>query len=215
MNVKLKIFILILIGLIIGYVNKDKKYNIDNAYTIDIFSETKLPKKNILKVDKNIILSTIENISKYNRVCGSKGEIGACNYLKNKLHSYDYSVEIQEFTAYKQTYPKNINTEINSYLILEDDKSEPGYNTKNIIAKNKSFCENKKVIYITAHYDSEEKTVGAIDNLDKSEISNVIGCINIDMVGLRDSKGVVMWSYDLKNPNNIEDLTVNNNAFHV
>lgn len=43
MNVKLKI--LILIGLIIGYVNKDKKYNIDNAYTIDIFSETKLPKK--------------------------------------------------------------------------------------------------------------------------------------------------------------------------
>ena len=256
MNMKFKICILIFICLIIGYLNKYIKYDIDNICTIDTFLETKLCQKRTLKVNTNTILSTIENISKYNRVCGSKGEIHAFNYLKNKLDSYGYNVELQEFTAYKQVFPKMINGEINSYLRLEDDKSEPGHNTKNIIGKNKNFDDNKKSIYITAHYDSEEKTTGVIDNstgvsvvleiarvlqkyegdiniipiffsaeelglvgsryfvdnLDKSEISNVIGCINIDMVGVKDCEELVILSYDLKNPNEADDFIVNDNV---
>ncbi|MGL5693157.1 MAG: M28 family metallopeptidase [Peptostreptococcaceae bacterium] len=165
-------------------------------------------------------------------------------------------MDIQEFTAYKQIPPKKITLDTNSYLILEDDKSSPSYNTKNIIAKNKNFDNNKKTIYLTAHYDSEEKTSGVIDNstgvsvvlevsrilqlhqgdinivpiffgaeelglvgsryfvdhLNDIELSNTIGCINIDMVGIKDSDGLRMWSYDLKNKKNVENLEVNDNV---
>lgn len=253
MSMKFKICILIFACLMVC---GNRKYYTYTNDTISTLSNIQTYEKNIVKVDKNIILSHIENISKDNRICGSKGEENASSYLINKLDSYGYNVDIQTFTAYKQINPKKINTEINSYLSLEDDKSKPGYITKNIIAKNKNFDDNKKTIYLTAHYDSEEKTSGVIDNstgvsvvleiarvlksykgdinivpiffgaeelglvgsryfvnhLDKSEISNTIGCINIDMVGVKNSEGIIMWSYDLKNASDINNFEVNDNV---
>ena len=256
MNIKFKTYVLIFLCLIITYLYKNKKYDIGENGMVSALSNAQSYENNILKVDKNSILSHIENLSRYDRVCGSNEEKKASDYLINMLNSYEYNIDIQEFTAYKQIKPKKINTEINSYLTLEDDKSKPGYNTKNIIAKNKNFDDSKKTIYLTAHYDSEVKTSGVIDNstgvsvvleiarilqsykgdinivpiffgaeelglvgsryfvnhLDKREISNTIGCINIDMVGIKDSEGIIMWSYDLKNKNSIENFEVNDNV---
>ena len=193
------------------------------------------------KLNLNINTSFIENdlksISSNIRNYGSGGEKESSEYIRERLEEYGYSVEFDDFKVYEQNMRSTISVKNN----LDYFKKNP-YNSevlgvgRNIIAKQKNFNNDKKTIYLTAHYDSTEDTTGVIDNvsgcsvvlevarvlkdynnefnigivlfsgeedwrtgsrdfvskLSKDEKENIIGCINVDMVGEKSAGNLIM-----------------------
>ncbi|MGL5641372.1 MAG: M28 family metallopeptidase [Paraclostridium sp.] len=115
-----------------------------------------------LKVEDNLILQNINNISLNIRNFGSQGECRASKYLKEKLKEYGYVTQSQPFNVYKQEF-----LQFNSkkqYFKLNPSESESIGESKNIIGRQSNFDKNKKTIYLTAHYDTTKDTIGVIDN---------------------------------------------------
>lgn len=119
-------------------------------------------KKLNLRAEDSYILENITNISSNIRNFGSQGEDRASKYLEDKLKEYGYITEIQPFSVYKQEFLQFNSSKY--YFNLNPFQSESIGESKNIIGKQSNFNENKKTIYLTAHYDTTKDTIGVIDN---------------------------------------------------
>ncbi|MEG1410365.1 MAG: M28 family peptidase [Terrisporobacter sp.] len=125
--------------------------------------KNKYNSNNNLVININEISSTINYLSRSVRNSQSKGNLNAANFIKDKLDDYGYEVDIEKFNIYKR---KGIDDEVNreNFFNLNADNLSPIGNSFNIIAKNRFFDVNKKIIYVTAHFDTTSDTTGIIDN---------------------------------------------------
>lgn len=225
-------------------VNNVKAKNSNNDKKTDYFEP---------RSDKNSLLENLENICSNIRNFNSYGSSNASEYIEKKLLEYDYDVTFQDFNIHEQNSKSTLYVEKNSdYLNLNLHNSTPIGRGKNIIAKQKEFNEDKRTIYLTAHYDTTESTTGVIDNgtgtsvllevanmlknfdsncnivmiffdaeeyfrygskyfvstLKNEEKENIIGCINIDMVGEKNAGKIVMKTPTGKM--NVLSLTIDN-----
>ncbi|MEG2973903.1 MAG: M28 family peptidase [Clostridium sp.] len=183
------------------------------------------PIKPTINIDEKRMYSNLETICSSPRPYGSEGETRSSEFIKETLTNLNYKVEIAQFPIYEQSISTLHLKDINPLNSKEIGKG------KNIIVKSKHHSENKKTLYVTAHYDTTKNTVGAMDNgsgtaivleiatvlkdfnpsynivyiffgaeeycragskyfvstLSDTDISNTLGCINIDMIGERDA----------------------------
>lgn len=198
-----------------------------------------------ISVDNNIIESHLKKISSVIRNYGSKGEVETSEYIKSVMNEYGYDVEFQNFEVYEQDLNSTIYADDNMKYLMNNpyDSKSLGVG-RNVIATSKNnFDNDKKTLYITAHYDTADNTVGVIDNasgtatvlelgrvlkdidndfnivmvffsaeeyfrsgsryfvsnLSEEEKNNVIGCINVDMIGEKGIGSISMNSATGKN----------------
>lgn len=185
-----------------------------------------------IKPSEEEIINTIKDLTVETRVLGTEGEKKAAKYLKDKMEHYGYKVEYQDFEVFKRGNEERefMNSEdIDEFLDINPmNRNELKGIARNIIVKSKKFDENKKSLYLVAHYDTTEATTGVYDNatgvsavtevarllqnynnkdfnivfvffsaeeyykmgsryyinqLSEEERKNILGAINIDMVG--------------------------------
>lgn len=194
-------------------------------------ANTKIETEN-LEPREEEIMRTIKYMGQESSVLGTEGEKKKAEYLKNKMESYGYSVEFQDFEVFdlgeREKYvmtDSNLDTFLNINPI---DSTESKGIARNVITKYKDYSNNNKTLYIFAHYDTTKRTTGVYDNstgvstvvetarvlqnhknkdfnivyvffsaeenyrkgsryflsqLSESERKNILGAINIDMVG--------------------------------
>ncbi|BFN06020.1 M20/M25/M40 family metallo-hydrolase [Clostridium tetani] len=118
-----------------------------------------------ISIDGNLILENLKKLCENVRNYGSFGEKVSADYLKGKLEEYGYIVEFQEFPVYKQTIDSTMGVKNNKdYFKLNPYNSEKQGTGKNVIGKRDNHSNEKKTIYLTAHYDTTDFTKGVIDN---------------------------------------------------
>lgn len=131
--------------------------------TIEDKSEETIEFKKIIdiNVDENDILEYMKAITKEPREMGSRGEYLSMKFIRSKLMSWGYNVEIQGFDVYKQI--KGIVSDITEENLQPLGSKVIGTGL-NIIAKRENHDENKKTLFLVAHYDTTEGTLGVMDN---------------------------------------------------
>lgn len=188
-----------------------------------------------INVDETLIMNTIETLCQSPRKWGSPEEKKAYNFLNSQLMQYGYITYIQKFPVYENQ--KNYSYKFEDFFNLNPlNNLEPlGYG-HNLIAIKKTNKNKKKTLVLSAHYDTNTGSIGAIDNasgtsvlleiarqlqnfptsfnikfiffsaeehhyggskyyvsqLTDEEKSNILACINIDMVGEKDAGELVM-----------------------
>lgn len=122
-------------------------------------------------------MTTIKELSQETSVLGTEGEKNKSEYIKEKMESYDYNVEFQEFEAFdlgenesKLFKSSNLEEFLTSSYINKSDNSLG--TIRNVIATSKEHNNNNKTLYIFAHYDTDLKTTGVYDNI--SGVSTVL-----------------------------------------
>ena len=219
---RIGIIVLILSIMILILFKKDSVSN-------NVITKYELKEENIIN-NLNEIGSNIRNF-------GSEGSQITANFFKKKLNEYNYNVKLQEFDIYEQNMASSIRVKNNSeYFNLNPYNSASLGKGRNIIVESKNNSNNKKTLYLSAHYDSTDYTTGVIDNatgcvvllelakvlqnfdgdinikflfldaeeyfrygskyfvskLSDEEKNNIIGCINVDMVGEKNAGNIVM-----------------------
>lgn len=128
------------------------------------------------EVNEDEILNTIKDITTQTREFGSSGEKNISEKIKNKLETYGYNVEFQDFEVF------DVGSNIREYMNSDDkdtffnlnptNSTNPKGIARNIIIKSNDFDLKKKTLYICAHYDTTSNTTGVYDNA--SGVSSVI-----------------------------------------
>lgn len=238
---RIGIIVLILSIMILILFKKDSvSNNVITKYELkeeNISLEKDTSSKENISVDEENIINNLNEIGSNIRNFGSEGSQITANFFKNKLNEYGYDVEFQEFDIYEQTMASSVRVKNNSeYFNLNPYNSASLGKGRNIIVESKNNSNNKKSLYLSAHYDSTDYTTGVIDNatgcavllelakvlqnfeedinikflfldaeeyfrygskyfvskLSDEEKNNIIGCINIDMVGEKNAGNIVM-----------------------
>lgn len=240
---RIGIIVLILSIMILILFKKDSvSNNVITKYELkeeNISLEKNTSSKENISVDEENIINNLNEIGSNIRNFGSDGSQITANFFKNKLNEYGYDVEFQEFDIYEQNMASSVRVKNNSeYFNLNPYNSASLGKGRNIIveSKNNSNSNNKKTLYLSAHYDSTDYTTGVIDNatgcavllelakvlqnfekdinikflfldaeeyfrygskyfvskLSDEEKNNIIGCINVDMVGEKNAGNIVM-----------------------
>lgn len=185
-----------------------------------------------LEASEKEIMETIKYLGQKSSVLGTEGEKDKSEYLKNKMKSYGYSVEFQDFEVFdlgENERDMISNPNLDTFLDINSINSSKSKGiARNVIAKSKNYNNNKKTLYVFAHYDTTTRTTGVYDNstgvsavvetarvlqnqehkdfnvvyilfsaeenfrkgsryflnqLSEAERKNILGAINIDMVG--------------------------------
>ncbi|UZQ52250.1 M28 family peptidase [Clostridium kluyveri] len=106
--------------------------------------------KVIKESNKQLMMDTVKTLTGGSRAAGSNDEKKACKYIKNKLESYGYKMELQTFSV-PSDYSESGEVKFNS--------------SQNLISiKEGKVNYNKGIIIICAHYDCNKDSVGANDN---------------------------------------------------
>ena len=236
---RIGIIVLILSIMILILFKKDSvSNNVITKYELkeeNISLEKDTSSKENISVDEENIINNLNEIGSNIRNFGSDGSQITANFFKNKLNEYGYDVEFQEFDIYKQNIDSTLYVKHSSdYFYFNPYNSDSLGKGRNIIAKKNNNSNNKKTLYLSAHYDSTDYTTGVIDNatgcvvllelakvlqnfegdikflfldaeeyfrygskyfvskLSDEEKNNIIGCINVDMVGEKNAGNIVM-----------------------
>lgn len=238
---RIGIIVLILSIMILILFKKDSvSNNVITKYELkeeNISLERDTSSKENISVDEENIINNLNEIGSNIRNFGSDGSQITANFFKNKLNEYGYDVEFQEFDIYKQNIDSTLYVKHSSdYFDFNPYNSDSLGKGRNIIAKKNNNSNNKKTLYLSAHYDSTDYTTGVIDNatgcvvllelakvlqnfegdinikflfldaeeyfrygskyfvskLSDEEKNNIIGCINVDMVGEKNAGNIVM-----------------------
>ena len=238
---RIGIIVLILSIMILILFKKDSvSNNVITKYELkeeNISLEKNTSSKENISVDEENIINNLNEIGSNIRNFGSDGSQITANFFKNKLNEYGYDVEFQEFDIYKQNIDSTLYVKHSSdYFDFNPYNSDSLGKGRNIIAKKNNNSNNKKTLYLSAHYDSTDYTTGVIDNatgcvvllelakvlqnfegdinikflfldaeeyfrygskyfvskLSDEEKNNIIGCINVDMVGEKNAGNIVM-----------------------
>ena len=216
----------------------EEKKETDITEVSRVVSQEEESKEEISKLASiESIRQNLEKIGKYVRSYQSDTKHESVDYIENTLRQYGYKTEIQKFDikrpesllAMSEKSPEEM------FDIIEEDREILGKG-QDIIARHDSNKNEKKTLYITAHYDTTDFTTGVIDNgtgvavvletakvleqlqtdinvvfvffdgeevglqgakyfvynLIESEKEDVIGCINIDMVGEKEAGDLMM-----------------------
>lgn len=238
---RIVIIVLILSIMILILFKKDSvSNNVITKYELkeeNISLERDTSSKENISVDEENIINNLNEIGSNIRNFGSEGSQITANFFKKKLNEYNYNVKLQEFDIYEQNMASSIRVKNNSeYFNLNPYNSASLGKGRNIIVESKNNSNNKKTLYLSAHYDSTDYTTGVIDNatgcvvllelakvlqnfdgdinikflfldaeeyfrygskyfvskLSDEEKNNIIGCINVDMVGEKNAGNIVM-----------------------
>ena len=238
---RIGIIVLILSIMILILFKKDSvSNNVITKYELkeeNISLERDTSSKENISVDEENIINNLNEIGSNIRNFGSDGSQITANFFKKKLNEYNYNVKLQEFDIYEQNMASSIRVKNNSeYFNLNPYNSASLGKGRNIIVESKNNSNNKKTLYLSAHYDSTDYTTGVIDNatgcvvllelakvlqnfegdinikflfldaeeyfrygskyfvskLSDEEKNNIIGCINVDMVGEKNAGNIVM-----------------------
>ena len=238
---RIVIIVLILSIMILILFKKDSvSNNIITKYELkeeNISLEKDTSSKENISVDEENIINNLNEIGSNIRNFGSDGSKITADFFKKKLNEYNYNVKLQEFDIYEQNMASSIRVKNNSeYFNLNPYNSASLGKGRNIIVESKNNSNNKKTLYLSAHYDSTDYTTGVIDNatgcvvllelakvlqnfdgdinikflfldaeeyfrygskyfvskLSDEEKNNIIGCINVDMVGEKNAGNIVM-----------------------
>ncbi|EJT5919710.1 M28 family peptidase [Clostridium perfringens] len=238
---RIGIIVLILSIMILILFKKDSvSNNVITKYELkeeNISLERDTSSKENISVDEENIINNLNEIGSNIRNFGSEGSQITANFFKKKLNEYNYNVKLQEFDIYEQNMASSIRVKNNSeYFNLNPYNSASLGKGRNIIVESKNNSNNKKTLYLSAHYDSTDYTTGVIDNatgcvvllelakvlqnfdgdinikflfldaeeyfrygskyfvskLSDEEKNNIIGCINVDMVGEKNAGNIVM-----------------------
>ena len=180
--------------------------------------------------NKENIHSTIDYITSYNRCAGSEGEVITCKYLKNKLEDYGYIVSFQEFNVYDNIYSKKLpvksknviaknkkykSNKKNIYLTAHYDSIkitngviDNSTGVSAVLELSRLLKDSNDCNIIPIFFGAEENgLIGSdffVNQLNKQEKNNAIGCINFDMIGVKDSGDIVMWVYEFPYQNKIK-----------
>lgn len=144
----------------------EEKKETDITEVSRVVSQEEESKEEISKLASiESIRQNLEKIGKYVRSYQSDTKHESVDYIKNTLRQYGYKTEIQKFDikrpesllAMSEKSPEEM------FDIIEEDREilEKG---QNIIARHYSNKNEKKTLYITAHYDTTDFTTGVIDN---------------------------------------------------
>lgn len=238
---RIGIIVLILSIMILILFKKDSvSNNVITKYELkeeNISLERDTSSKENISVDEENIINNLNEIGSNIRNFVSEGSQITANFFKKKLNEYNYNVKLQEFDIYEQNMASSIRVKNNSeYFNLNPYNSASLGKGRNIIVESKNNSNNKKTLYLSAHYDSTDYTTGVIDNatgcvvllelakvlqnfdgdinikflfldaeeyfrygskyfvskLSDEEKNNIIGCINVDMVGEKNAGNIVM-----------------------
>lgn len=113
----------------------------------------------ILDTNADNIMSTINQLCVSPRPVTSQGEQRACSLLQDRLEDYGYSTKVQQFPFIRK---KKYSVAFERYFDIDLCTKPDGYG-HNLIAFN-TYDENKRTLIISAHYDTNSNTIGAIDN---------------------------------------------------
>ena len=159
-----------------------------------------------IMVDEEEILSTIEDLALQVRKFGTEGEKISADKLKSKLESYGYDVDFQDFEVFDMgdNIREYIHYEdVNIFFNLNPTNSTSSIGTaRNIIAKSKDFdvvsaiveiarnlqnYKNDEINIVYTIFSAEEYFKSGsryyLSQLSNAEKDNIIGAINIDMIG--------------------------------
>ena len=238
---RIGIIVLILSIMILILFKKDSvSNNVITKYELkeeNISLEKDTSSKENISVDEENIINNLNEIGSNIRNFGSDGSKITADFFKKKLNEYNYNVKFQEFDIYEQNMASSLRVKNNSeYFNLNPYNSASLGKGRNIIVESKNNSNNKKTLYLSAHYDSTDYTTGVIDNatgcvvllelakvlqnfegdinikflfldaeeyfrygskyfvskLSDEEKNNIIGCINVDMVGEKNAGNIVM-----------------------
>ena len=166
---RIGIIVLILSIMILILFKKDSvSNNVITKYELkeeNISLERDTSSKENISVDEENIINNLNEIGSNIRNFGSEGSQITANFFKKKLNEYNYNVKLQEFDIYEQNMASSIRVKNNSeYFNLNPYNSASLGKGRNIIVESKNNSNNKKTLYLSAHYDSTDYTTGVIDN---------------------------------------------------
>ncbi|BCN31105.1 M20/M25/M40 family metallo-hydrolase [Anaeromicropila herbilytica] len=114
-------------------------------------------------IDENELLNNLKEICKSPRKFDTDGEDSALDYLINKMTEYGYRTQTQEFYVYNKTIKDIYSATLWEYFNKYTDVKDSVGKGMNLIATT-AHPDNKKTLYITAHYDTTTDTNGIRDN---------------------------------------------------
>jgi hypothetical protein len=117
----------------------------------------------VVNVDENDLSSNITELSESPRRFDTDGEQRALSFLIDKMTEYGYQTRTQEFYVYKKTLNDIYSATVWQYFYKYSGEKDNAGKGTNLIATTENL-DNKKTIYITAHYDTTRDTNGIRDN---------------------------------------------------
>ena len=119
--------------------------------------------KNV-NVEDNELYDNLKELCNSPRKFDTDGEQRALNFLIDKNTEYGYAVETQEFYVYSKTINDYLTpTSVWQYFDKYSGEKDCIGKGKNVISTSANPDE-KKTLYITAHYDTTSDTNGILDN---------------------------------------------------
>ena len=143
--------------------NGTKESNNQNKNDENIKIREKIKRQDIEKlISPDNLEKNFKKITSSHRKRGTKENYLAGDYIVSKMKENGYSVYFQDFDAY------DIKLSDAFKAVSKENIKPAGKNVifkgRNIIAKRKDFKENTPMLIISAHYDTTQDNVGAIDN---------------------------------------------------
>lgn len=117
------------------------------------------------RASKESIKTNLEKLGGMVRSYKSSSKETSINYIKEVFQNYGYDIEIQKFSIKRPDTlsAMNGNTLEDMFNIVTESRESLGEG-ENIIVKHPENIKGRKTVYITAHYDTTDKTTGVIDN---------------------------------------------------
>lgn len=117
------------------------------------------------KASKESIKTNLEMLGRNVRSYQSKSKEMSINYIKEVFQNYGYETETQKFPIKQPDTLSSMSEKLPEEMfdIVTEDRKILG-DGKNIIVNHPGNTNSKKTVYITAHYDTTDKTTGVIDN---------------------------------------------------
>ena len=143
--------------------NTTKESNNQNKNDENIVNREKIKRQDIEKlISPDNLEKNFKKITSTHRKRGTKENHLAGDYIFSKMKENGYNVYFQDFDAYDIKLSDAFNA------VSEENIKPAGKNVifkgRNIIAKRKDFKENTPLLIISAHYDTTQDNIGAIDN---------------------------------------------------
>lgn len=117
------------------------------------------------KVGKESVKTNLEKLGGMVRSYKSNSKEASISYIKEVFQNYGYDIEIQKFSIKKPDTLSAMSEKSpeDMFDVVTENREILGEG-KNIIVKHPENIDDRKTIYITAHYDTTDKTTGVIDN---------------------------------------------------
>ena len=110
-------------------------------------------------VSKSDIKNNFEELTKTQRVRGTKENKEAGKYIFDTVKGYGYDVKFQNFNGYDEKL-----VDLNGNINKNQKKEKVLFKGRNIIVKRKDANPKLKTVIFSARYDSYKGSIGALDN---------------------------------------------------